>query len=108
MRNTLTSYMDARYTMTAFVFFVCRHPEVYARVVAEVRGKFASEADVTMVATGELPYLKACIEETMRMSPPTPSALPRWVPEGGEEIDGKWVPGGVSLFLSVTAKVPFY
>ncbi|CAN9288294.1 unnamed protein product [Alternaria alternata] len=78
------------YTMTAFVFFVCRHPEVYARVVAEVRGKFASETDVTMVAT-------ACIEETMRMSPPTPSALPRWVPEGGEEIDGKWVPGGTAV-----------
>jgi cytochrome P450 len=87
--------------MTAFVFFVCRHPEVYVRVVAEVR-------DITMVAAGELPYLKACIEETMRMSPPTPSALPRWVPEGGEEIDGKWVPGGVSLFLSVSAKVTFY
>jgi cytochrome P450 len=100
--------MDARYTMTAFIFFVCRHPEVYARVVAEVRDKFASEADITMVAAGELPYLKACIEETMRMSPPTPSALPRWVPEGGEEIDGKWVPGGVSLFLSVSAKVTFY
>jgi cytochrome P450 len=88
------------YTMSAFVFFVCRHPEVYAKVTAEVRATFSKENEITMVAAGELAYLKACIDETMRISPPTPSTLPRWVPEGGEEIDGKWVPGGVSLLLS--------
>ncbi|KAI4925621.1 alanine transaminase [Alternaria conjuncta] len=85
------------YTMSAFVFFVCGHSDAYKKVIAEVRGRFASEEEITMVAAGELVYLKACIEESMRISPPTPSALPRWVPEGGEDIDGKWVPGGTAV-----------
>ncbi|KAH6865564.1 cytochrome P-450 [Alternaria rosae] len=87
----------AAYAMSVFVFFVCRHPEAYAKVVAEVRGRFANEEDITMVAAGELPYLKACIDESLRISPPTPSAFPRWVPEGGEEIDGRWIPGGMAV-----------
>lgn len=87
------------YAMSAFVFFICRNPEAYAKVIGEVRDRFGSEKEITMVAAGELTYLKACIDESMRMSPPTPSTIPRWVPEGGEEIDGRWIPGGVSLPL---------
>ncbi|CAE7193451.1 alanine transaminase [Pyrenophora teres f. teres] len=87
----------AAYTMSALVFFTCRNPEIRSKLNDEVRSKFLSEDEITMVAAGELPYLRACIDETFRISPPTPSALPRWVPEGGEEIDDKWIPGGMAV-----------
>lgn len=49
-----------------------------------------------------LPYLRACIEEALRMRPPVSIGLPRIVPEGGRIIAGKFVDGGV------TVSVPTY
>lgn len=78
------------------IFHLCRNPEAYRRLVTEVRESFCSEADITIQSTGELRYLRAVIEEGLRVYPPSPSTLPRFVPGRGEEIEGKWVPGGVS------------
>lgn len=43
-----------------------------------------------------LPILDAVLTETFRVHPPLPGGLPRIVPEGGRELGGFWIPGGVS------------
>ena len=44
-----------------------------------------------------LPYLRACIDEALRLTPPNPSHLPRLVTNHGISIDGEWLPPGVTV-----------
>lgn len=41
-----------------------------------------------------LPYLDALLQEALRLWAPGTQSLPRFVPAGGREIDGYFVPGG--------------
>ncbi|KAH7055986.1 cytochrome P450 [Macrophomina phaseolina] len=83
--------------LTGITFFLGRNPEKYRLLADEIRSAFSSEEEITIESTGRLSYLKAVIEEGMRLYPPSPSTLPRFVPGKGEEIDGKWVPGGTAV-----------
>ncbi|KAL4889797.1 benzoate 4-monooxygenase cytochrome P450 [Aspergillus ambiguus] len=47
-----------------------------------------------------LPYLRACLDESLRIFPPTPHGLPRETPPEGADILGQWVPGGTSVSVS--------
>ncbi|RMJ24378.1 Cytochrome p450 [Aspergillus sp. HF37] len=47
-----------------------------------------------------LPYLRACLDESLRLFPPTSHGLPREVPPEGMNIMGDWVPGGTSVSMS--------
>lgn len=78
------------------IFHLCRNPKAYHLLVEEIRGHFSQESEITPQSTAELRYLRAVIEEGLRLYPPSPSTLPRFVPGKGEVIEGKWVPGGVS------------
>lgn len=45
-----------------------------------------------------LPYLKACIDESLRLHPPSATTTPRITPEQGQEILDVWVPGNTVVF----------
>lgn len=47
-----------------------------------------------------LPYMRACLDESMRIFPPTSHGLPRETPPEGIEILGHWVPGNTSVSMS--------
>ncbi|CAM1508744.1 Fc.00g055920.m01.CDS01 [Cosmosporella sp. VM-42] len=47
-----------------------------------------------------LPYLRACLDESLRLFPPTVHGLLRLTPEVGMNIVGDYVPGGVSVMMS--------
>lgn len=47
-----------------------RHPEVMARVRAEILEVIGSEKDVEESDIGKLKYLQAVVKETLRMHPP--------------------------------------
>lgn len=82
--------------LTAASFFLLRKPETMKRLVEEIRSAFKSEDEITAASTTDLLYLRAVIDETLRLYAPSPCALPRFVPSKGEIVDGKWIPGGVS------------
>ena len=69
---------------------------MFDRLKAEIRGAIKSEGDLVIANLINLPWMNACIEEGLRIFPPVPIGLLRTVPEGGSDIDGHMVPGGVS------------
>lgn len=83
--------------LSGTTYYLLRHPEVYRRLVDEVRGTFKDALDIQLSSIATLPYLNAVLEESMRIYPPVPAMLPRLVPEGGAMINGQYVPEGVSL-----------
>lgn len=83
--------------LAGITFLLCRHREAFRRLAAEVRGAFAREADITLASTSRLAYLRAVIEEGLRMYPPSPGTFPRFVPGRGAEFEGRWVPGGTAV-----------
>jgi cytochrome P450 len=43
------------------------------------------------------PYYTACVRESMRVRPPSPTFFPRLVSKGGLELDGKFAPEGTEV-----------
>ncbi|KAJ5524738.1 hypothetical protein N7494_011388 [Penicillium frequentans] len=93
-------------TATVLIGIMCylvNEPDKLAIVTSEARQAFSSSADVTLGSVQDLPYLKAVIHEGLRLCPPVPWMLPRLVPEGGEVICGRWIPGGTPVSLQAYA-----
>lgn len=92
-----------RLTITATIFYWLKNPDVFDKVADEIRSSVASVDDVSDTVLGSLKYLRACIDETMRLSPPKASSLPREAMEGGIVVDGIHVPKGATVGVSVYA-----
>jgi cytochrome P450 len=102
MHANATVFMNAGTETTAtllsgLTYYLLINPDKIAKLVAEIRGAFASETDITIDDLAKLTYLNACIEEGLRMYPPISAGLPRRVPQEGAMIAGKWIPGDVSV-----------
>ncbi|EFQ30339.1 cytochrome P450 [Colletotrichum graminicola M1.001] len=81
--------------MAATFFYLVRNPEALAKATAEVRGKFSDVEDIRQgAALNTCTYLRACIDEAMRLSPSVGGLLPREVLAGGATVDGARVPAG--------------
>jgi cytochrome P450 len=83
-------------TLSAVTYYLGTHPEVMARVMAEVRNTYASDDDIGLHNDVQTPYLHAVIEETLRLFPAAPTGSARVINKDGEEVDGKFLPPGVS------------
>lgn len=74
------------------------YPAALSRLQAEVRPRFNSIESIRAgtVLSG-CRWLRACIEEAMRMSPAVPGLLPREVLSNGLTIAGEWFAPGTNL-----------
>lgn len=81
--------------LSGFFFYLGISPQAYKRLVEEVRSSFRSESEINMKTTKQLEYLNATVDEALRVYPPAAESPPRISP--GAEIDGKYLPKGVSL-----------
>jgi cytochrome P450 len=84
-------------TLGAIMFYLIRNSKVLSKLTNEVRSAFANPSEIQNPKMGSLPYLQACIDETMRMCPPKPSSLPREILAGGMEVDGHYLPEGTTV-----------
>ncbi|KAH8805473.1 cytochrome P450 [Xylogone sp. PMI_703] len=90
---------DTTSTAVAGLFFyLTRNPDAYVKVCKEIRSTFKSVDEIELgTALNSCVYLKACIDETMRISPSVGSALWREVEAQGTDIDGIYIPGGCDV-----------
>ncbi|KAL4882545.1 benzoate 4-monooxygenase cytochrome P450 [Aspergillus karnatakaensis] len=84
--------------LAGFFFYIVRTPSAYMRLVDEIRLTFTSLRGIRGGSRlMSCQYLRACVEETMRITPAGPSELPRTVLPGGIMIDGDFIPEGTTI-----------
>lgn len=90
--------------MAATLFYLSRNPDAYRKVADEVRTTFSSLDEVRVGPTlNSCTYLRACIDESLRISPPAGSALWREVQGAGCKVDGQFIPGGYDVGVGIYA-----
>lgn len=100
MMNAGTETTTAAFTNT--LYLVYKHQAVLAKLREELDAACGPEEVASYSVVSNLPYLRACVEESLRVRPPSSFGLPREVPKGGCMIAGQWVDEGV------TVSVPTY
>ncbi|KAM3565576.1 hypothetical protein MY1884_000109 [Beauveria asiatica] len=81
--------------MAATLFYLVRSPHALQNVAEEIRARFASVEEIEHgPALGGCTYLRACVDEAMRLSPSVGGILPREILAGGMTIDGHTLPVG--------------
>ena len=84
------------------VFFLCKHPEIQHRLRRDL-DDVMPEPDIPSWSTvSRIPYLRAIIDESLRIRAASRIGLPRTVPPGGRVIADQYIPGGT------TVSVPIY
>ncbi|KAH6896533.1 cytochrome P450 [Thelonectria olida] len=77
------------------------NPEILAKLRAELDAALDPEEYVASYdKIKHLPYLRACLDESLRLWPPTPQGLARKTPEEGTNIMGYYVPGNTTVSIS--------
>jgi cytochrome P450 len=90
--------------MSATFFYLANTPRAYRRVQEEVRSLFESVEEICMgPKLSKLVYVRACIEEALRMSPPTGASPFREVLHTGATVNGRYFPPGVELGVGIYA-----
>jgi cytochrome P450 len=89
--------------ITYIFFLLTKNPRVLKKLREELDAAIPAEVIVPKYETlAALPYLRAVVEETLRVKPASTLGLPRIVPQGGRKIAGQWIEEGV------TVSVPTY
>ncbi|KAI1453478.1 cytochrome P450 [Annulohypoxylon moriforme] len=86
--------------LSALFFYLSRHPAVYARLATEIRTTFADEVIQNGPLLSGCKYLRAVIDETMRISPPFVGTFWREPHSSYTEpfvVDGHVIPRGVAV-----------
>lgn len=87
-------------TLSATLYYLLRNPACLQQATSEIRSTFTDKGDIrTGPKLQSCHYLRACIDEAMRMSPAVPGLLPRLVLPGGLDIPAMnlHIPAGVDV-----------
>lgn len=96
--------------LSALFFYLSHNPTVYTKLADEIRNTFASDADICGgPKLASCRYLRACIDEALRMSPPV-SGTP-WRELSADEqqrgerlvVDGHVIPPGTQVGVNMYA-----
>ena len=89
--------------ITSMLYYLMLNQNAYRRLTAEIdeaveQGKVS--IPISYANSIKLPYLKACINEGMRLHPSIALTMPREVPEGGATICGIFFPEGYRIGIN--------
>lgn len=82
------------------VYHLVQNPSSRASLTQEIRSAFNSYEEITASAAARLPYLTACLKESLRFTPPLLTGMPVISP--GATVDGIYIPKGVCHFEFLT------
>ncbi|KAH7310803.1 cytochrome P450 [Stachybotrys elegans] len=90
--------------LSAIFFYLSRYPAVYSRLASEIRESFGSAKEIqTGPLLSNCKYLRAVIDETLRIAPPLPSTLWRELGDasaGPLVVDGQVIPKGTMVGIN--------
>ncbi|KAH7205127.1 cytochrome P450 [Fusarium redolens] len=93
-------------TLAVAIYQLISHPEAYDALKTEIRPAMLKTAeDYDLKSIEQLPYLTACVKESLRIASAVPSRLPRVVPPSQSKassliVDGKVIPPGSVVSIS--------
>lgn len=92
-------------TISSTLFYLLHNPGAFEKLITEILTSFASPGSLESIrgspALQSCTYLRACIDESLRMSPSVGGILPREVLPGGIDIDGQHFPPGVDVGVPI-------
>ncbi|KAJ2236198.1 hypothetical protein IWW45_001977 [Coemansia sp. RSA 485] len=89
------------HTVAWTVHLLTLYPVHYRRAAAEVRSRFAIGHLISYSeCRAQLPFVEACLYESLRLAPVTGGMLPRMSPKGGVVIQGHFIPEGTMIFVN--------
>ncbi|POV98680.1 hypothetical protein PSTT_14266, partial [Puccinia striiformis] len=92
----ITGSDTTRTVLLAFFLYILKNPGCMEQLQAELM----AAPDLSPPTLSRLPYLNACLQETMRLQPPSPANLQRMCPPGGAVICGRHIPEGTKVRFS--------
>lgn len=86
--------------LVSVIYHIYKHPAVLERLRGEIDAAVPLNTGQDIPpyhALAALPYLRACIDEGLRIQPASTQGFPRVVPKGGRMIAGRFVEEGVTV-----------
>jgi cytochrome P450 len=86
--------------LTNVMYNLVRNPRCLQRLREEVDSVLDDDETISPhEKVRHLPYLRACLDESLRIIPPSSFGLPRRTPPEGATILGEWIPGDTSVSI---------
>lgn len=92
-----------RFSIAATVFYLLQNAGARGKAEAEARALDLGPDGLNESKIASLKYLRACLDEAMRLSPPKAGSIPRETGAGGIVIDGVSIPEGMNVGTSTYA-----
>lgn len=86
------------------MYYLLKNPDKLERLREELDKHLSNEGRVpSYAAVRDIAYLRACLDESLRLSPPVSFGLQRKTPSEGTVVNGEWIAG--DTLVSVPAYV---
>jgi cytochrome P450 len=86
------------HTLASATYYLLKTPATLRKLCKEVRNHYTSFEEIDAHSALQLPYLRAIIDEALRIHPSGAQGFPRISP--GVVIDGHYIPAGVEVYTS--------
>ncbi|KAK7510511.1 putative cytochrome P450 [Phyllosticta citriasiana] len=85
-------------TLTHAMYHLALEPQHIDKLREEINPKIQSDGSINHRDIQDLPHLNGVINETLRLHPAVPTALPRVTPPEGIEVNGTYIPGETTVW----------
>ncbi|GKZ32115.1 hypothetical protein AbraIFM66950_001254 [Aspergillus brasiliensis] len=89
--------------LTNVMYYLIKNPHALEKLREEVSDALLDNEVAPYAKVRNLPYLKACLEESLRLSPPVSRGLERKTPPEGMYILGERIPGNTTISVPTYA-----